>query len=165
MIEGRAMTGKRCFAGGLFVALTLTCGTALADKVLVLPMQGVGTAASAQLPQADAATSTAVTKLSHKVPSPAEVTKAKAAVKDGIADTKEEYLAAGKASSSDWTLGGQVEDHGATYRIELEACQIESGRVESLAREIDPAQATQQISEMLVFLIRPQGIADRKSVV
>ncbi len=154
------MKAKRWVACGVSVAALLVCGSALADKVLVLPLQGVGTAASAQLPEANAATSSAVTKLSHKVPTQAEIVKAQAAVKDGVADTKEEYLAAGKASTSDWTLTGQVEDHGATYRIELEACQVESGRVESLAREIDPAQATTQISEMLVFLIRPQGIAN-----
>ncbi len=85
---------------------------------------------------------------------------AEMAVKDGVADTSEEYRAAGRASSSDWTVSARVDLHGAHYRIELEACQVSSGRVESLAREIDPPQATPQIGEMIAILLRPEGIAN-----
>jgi hypothetical protein len=53
-----------------------------------------------------------------------------------------------------------VEHHGATYHLELEVCQVDSGRVESLAREIEPAQATTQIGEMLALLLRAEGIAN-----
>jgi hypothetical protein len=78
--------------------------------------------------------------------------------KDGVVDTGEEYRAAGRASTSDWTVIGHVEEHGGTYRLELDVCQVGSGRVESLAREITPAEATHQISEMLALLLRPEGL-------
>jgi hypothetical protein len=151
---------RRRLAGGLVGALLLVAAPALADKVLVLPFQSVGSATSTQLNEARAATRTAVADLSHTVPTDAESLTAQVAVTDGVADTSEEYRAAGRASSSDWTVGGRVEEHGATYRLELEACQIETGRVESLAREIDPSQSTKQIREMLALLVRPQGIAN-----
>jgi hypothetical protein len=146
--------------GAIFATLVLLAPPALADKVLVLPFQSIGNATSTDLDRARGATTAALTQLSHKLPTESEVLTAQVAVKDGVADTSEEYRAAGKASSSDWTVGGHVEGHGPTYRLELEACQIESGRVESLAREIDPSEATQQISEMLALLVRPQGIAN-----
>ena len=145
---------------GLVAALLFLAAPALADKVLVLPFQGQGSATSAELDEARVATRTAVADLSHAAPTEAEVVTAQVAVKDGVADTSEEYRAAGRASSSDWTVGGHVEEHGTTYRLELEACQIASGRVESLAREIDPAQSRKQIGEMLAILLRPQGIAN-----
>src|SRR6185369_9046679 len=49
------------------------------------------------------------------------------------------------------------------YRLELEVCQVESGRVESLARDLDPSseqQASDQVAEMLALLLRPEGIGD-----
>jgi cell division septation protein DedD len=147
-------------AGAVFGAVLLSAAPALADKVLVLPFQAVGSASKAELEQARLTTATAVTGLSHKLPTPSEIVTAQVAVRDGVADTSEEYLAAGRASSSDWTVAGRFEAYGATYRLELEACQIESGRVESLAREIDPSEAPKQIGEMLALLLRSQGIAN-----
>jgi hypothetical protein len=154
------MTSFRFLHGALLGAILLVTTPAFADKVLVLPFQSVGNATSTDLDQARAATRAAVADLSHKSPTEAEIVTAQVAVKDGVADTSEEYRAAGRASSSDWTVGGHVEVHGATYRLELEACQVETGRVESLAREIDPAQSAKQIREMLAILVRPQGIAN-----
>ncbi len=144
----------------LVAAVLLVATPAFADKVLVLPLQSVGSATSTQLDQVRAATRTAVVDLSHTIATDAEVVTAQVAVTDGVADTSGEYRAAGRASSSDWTVGGRVEEHGKTYRLELEACQISTGRVESLAREIDPPHATTQIREMLAILVRPQGIAN-----
>jgi len=58
--------------------------------------------------------------------------------------------------------GAAVEetDGYTLWRVELEACQVESGRVESLAREVDPDEAPAEIGEMLVLLLRPEGIAN-----
>jgi hypothetical protein len=151
---------KHWVAGAVLGALLLSTAPVLADKVLVLPLQPLGNAASADVDQAHKSTIAAVSQLAHTLPSNSEVVTAQVAVKDGIADTSEEYLAAGRASSSDWTVGGHFEGHGPTYHLELEACQVASGRLESLAREIDPADAPKQISEMLFFLLRPQGIAN-----
>jgi hypothetical protein len=86
---------------------------------------------------------------------------AEVAVRDGVPDSSEEYRAAGRASSSAWTVTGRVEPRSSgRFRIELEACQIASGRVESLAREVDPARANDQIGEMLALLLRPEGIGN-----
>src|SRR5215472_10875753 len=131
---------------------------AWADKVAVLPFLSVGNATSAQLDAAGVATRTAAVQLGHKLPTDAEMLTAKMATKDGVADTSQEYRAAGRASSSDWTVVGLVEQHGASYRLELEACQVDSGRVESVAREVDTSRAAGQIGEMLAVLLRPEGI-------
>ena len=81
-------------------------------------------------------------------------------MKDGVADTSAEYRAAGRAAGAQWTVAGHVDSHGWAYRLELEACQVATGRVESLAREIDPRQAAPQIAEMLALLLRSQGVGD-----
>jgi hypothetical protein len=46
------------------------------------------------------------------------------------------------------------------YRLELEVCQVETGRVESLARDLDPDEAPVRIGEMLALLVRPEGIGN-----
>jgi hypothetical protein len=142
------------FAGALLSS------TALADKVAVMPFLSTSAATSIDLDTARNATKAAVTSLTHKLPSDAELLTAQMSSKDGVVDTGEEYRAAGKASTSDWTIVGHVDQHGATYGLELDVCQVESGRVETLAREITPGQATPQIGEMLALLLRPQGLAN-----
>jgi hypothetical protein len=144
----------------LAVALIFTPRLAWADKALVLPFTSVSNATSADLERAQASTRDAVRAGGRTLPTDSEALSGQMAVKDGRADTSEEYRAAGRASSSDWTLTGHVEMHGATYRLEVVACQVDTGRVESLAREIDPQQATAQISEMLALLLRPEGISN-----
>jgi hypothetical protein len=140
------------------LCVLLCSGTALADKVAVLPFLSSSAATRAELDAAGAATKAAVTSRSHTLPTDSEMITAQMSSKDGVIDTGEEYRAAGRASTSDWTIVGHVDGHGATYRLELEVCQIASGRIESLAREITPAAATTQISEMLAFLVRPEGL-------
>ena len=142
------------------LAASLTAGSALADKVAVLPFQSTSAATSLDLEAARNATKAAVTALSHTLPSDAEMLTAQMSSKDGVVDSGPEYVAAGHASSSAWTVAGHVEGHGPTYRLELEACQVDSGRIESLAREVTPALATGQIREMLALLVRPEGIAN-----
>jgi hypothetical protein len=142
------------------LAAVLVAGPALADKVAVLPFLNTSAATSADLDSARAATRTAVTSLSDTLPTDAEMLTARMSSKDGVADTGQEYVAAGRASTSAWTVVGHVEAHGATYRLELEACQVDSGRIESLAREITPAQASSQVAEMLALLLRPEGLAN-----
>ncbi|HWL87345.1 MAG TPA: hypothetical protein VNO21_16185, partial [Polyangiaceae bacterium] len=70
------------------------------------------------------------------------------------------FRAAGRASSSAWSVSARVEPHGDRYRLELEVCQVKSGRVESLAREIDSSKAAAQIGEMLSLLLRPDGLGN-----
>jgi len=142
------------------VAVLLVTGAAWADKVAVMPFLSVSGATSVDLETARGATRDAVTALQHRLPTEAEMLTAQMSSKDGVADTGEEYRAAGRASTSDWTVVGHIEEHGATYRIELDVCQVESGRIETLAREITPAAATPQIGEMLALLLRPEGLAN-----
>jgi hypothetical protein len=144
----------------LALAGMLAASSALADKVAVLPFLSASAATSVDLDNARAATRAAAGALSHHLPSDGEMLTAQMSSKDGVADTGEEYRAAGRASTSDWTVAGHVEGHGSTYRLELDVCQVASGRIESLAREIAPAQASAQIGEMLALLLRPEGLAN-----
>jgi hypothetical protein len=141
----------------ILVVALVSC-RAWADKVALLPFISVGNATSARLDEARAATRSAVTSLHHTLPSDAEMLTAQMSAKDGVADSSQEYRAAGRASSSDWTVVGHVEERGASYRLELEVCQVASGRIESVAREVDQAKAPAQIGEMLSLLLRPEGI-------
>jgi hypothetical protein len=149
---------RRAVSASCFVTTLLLASAALADKVAVLPFVSAAAATSADLDAARAATRAAVTALSHTQPTESEMLTAQMSAQDGVADTGEEYRAAGRASTSDWTVMGHVEAHGPTYRLELDVCQISSGRIESLAREITPAQAAAQIGEMLALLVRPEGL-------
>ena len=138
--------------------------TALAaegDRVAVLPfMASGGGTTSAELAAARLATRDAVGRIHDVLPSDAEMTSAEREVKDGVADTSAEYKAAGRVAGTQWTVAGHVDTHGATYRLEVDACQVSTGRVESLAREIDPQRASPQIAEMLALLLRSQGVGD-----
>jgi hypothetical protein len=143
------------------VALLASRGALAADRVAVLPfMASGGGTTSGELASARGATRDAVTQVHDQLPSDAEMASAEREVKDGVADTSAEYRAAGRAATVDWTVIGHVDVHGPTYRLELDACQVTTGRVESLAREVDPKQATSQIAEMLALLLRPQGVGD-----
>ena len=139
------------------LAALLTTTRALADRVAVLPFSSARPGA-AHVIEAEAATKGATLRLEHTFPSEAELASGRAAVKDRHADTSEEYRAFGKEARSDWTVRGVVDAHENGYRLELETCQIRSGRVEYLARDISPASAEAQVREMLALLLRPEGI-------
>lgn len=141
---------------------------AFADRVAVLPFSSPSNVAKADLEQARAWTREAVLKKGHTLPTAEEESNAEAAVKDGLPDTSSEYIAAGKVVNAPWTivarvdrneiLGNAAEPGYTTYRLELEACQVASGRVESLSREILPGDSN-AIAEMIGLLLRPEGIA------
>jgi len=133
---------------------------ALADKVAVLPFVSVGNATSVDLDKARAATKSAVIENKHTLPNDSEMLTAEMAFKGEHGGGAKAFQAAGRASSSVWVARGLVETHGATYHLELEVCQVESGRKETLAREIEPAKEVPQIAEMLALLLRPEGIAN-----
>ncbi len=136
------------FAGVLFLATP-----ALADRVAVLKFPPGDS-------RAQSATEAAVSAQKHEQPSPPEVSNGNAAVQDGQADTSEEYRAFGKAANVDWTLRGTAIHRADGYRLEIEACQVKTGRVELLAREVDETKEVPEIAEMLALLLRPEGIAN-----
>ena len=83
------MTARTALVAAWVSAGMLLAGTALADKVAVLPFQAVSGATSADLDASRAATRTAVTALAHKLPTDAEMLTAQMSSKDGVADTGE----------------------------------------------------------------------------
>ncbi len=137
------------------VACTTLAGVALADRVAVLGFPPGD-------PRAQSATEAAVLARKHVAPAPAELAKGAAAVRDGQADTSDEYRAFGRAAGAAWTVRGVATPRAAGYRLELEVCQIDSGRVELLARDVDETQEIAQIGEMLALLLRPEGIASAR---
>lgn len=147
--------------------------SAAPEKVAVLPFTGASGLTKAELDQARAWAREAAMSRGYVPPTEPELLSAEMAIKDGLPDTSQEYRAAGRASGSQWTVTGHLERRDAppaklpdgteeegytTYRVELQACQVESGRVESLAREIDLDEAPAQVAEMLALLLRPEGI-------
>lgn len=155
------------------IAVFLATSAALADKVAVLPFRSPKNVPRTELEQARGWTREALKLKGHSLASNDELANAELAVKDGVPDTSQEFRAAGQAASSPWTIAAQVEridhpptknpdgteeDGWTTYRVELEACEVQSGRVESLAREVVPETAPEELAEMIGFLVRPGGI-------
>ncbi len=136
--------------GAVFAAIA---APAWAARVAVLPFPP-GDA------RAQSATQAAVVAQKHEPPSPIDISAGTSAVKDGQADTTDEYRAYGTAANVEWTVRGTSVHRADGYRIELEVCQVKTGRVELLAREIDETRETAQIGEMLALLLRPEGIAN-----
>lgn len=146
-----------------------------ADKVVVLPFTSPTNVPRPELEEVRTWTLSAVAQKGHSYATEGEVRSAMAAVADGVPDTSQEYVALGKAAGADWTLAGHVErsDHPpaegpagqneegyTTYRVELEACQVSTGRVESLSREVLVDQGPDDIAPMMGLLLRPEGIAN-----
>ncbi len=134
-------------------------GVARADRVTVLPLAGAGVT-KAELDEIARRVREATRDAGHTMATDAEQAAAEAVVRDGIADTRDEHTAAGRASKADWTVGGRVESRGHYRRIELEVCQVSSGRVESLARNIPINDERKKTNEMLVLLLRKEGITN-----
>lgn len=156
-------------------ATFLASAPAWADKLAVLPFTSPNDTPRVELEQVRGWTREAARLKGHTYATDDEMAFAEHAAKDGVIDTSQEYQAAGKAASADWTVTARVEridhpparlpdgseeDGWTTYRVELEAYQMSSGRLESLSREVVPDDAPQEIAEVLALLIRPQGIAN-----
>jgi hypothetical protein len=149
---------KRSASIFLAVALLLSAPAAWADKVAVLKFHGAGLT-TAELEAARATTRDAAVTRGHVFPTDAELMQAETAIHDGVADTSAEYRDAGRAAGADWTVAGRADANpSGGYHLELEVCQIASGRVESVARDIDGPTAKADVEEMLTFVLRPSGI-------
>jgi hypothetical protein len=96
----------------------------------------------------------------HSLVSSTERDAAKASVQDGTPDTKDELCGAGKVAGADWALTSQS-SRGASpeeARLEVVACRVSSGRMESLARALRGANWSAQVAELLQYLLRPEGV-------
>jgi hypothetical protein len=149
----RSSCSKLGLSFAAFAATLALAGPAFADRVAVLGFPPEDAKASS-------ATEAAVTSKNHTLPAASELAAGKAAVTDGAPDTSDEYRAFGNAAKVDWTVRGTVTRRPSGYRLELEVCQIASGRVEILAREVDESAEVRDIGEMLALLLRPEGIAN-----
>lgn len=161
-----------------FLSLATTfawSASAWADKIAILPFASDKNVPRPELDEIRAWTQQAALKQGHSYASDSEMLSARSAVQDGIADTTQEYRAAGESVGAAWTLRGRVErnDHPparlpngteeegwTTYRVELEAYQLGSGRLESLSRDVLPDEGPNDIAAMIALLVRPQGIAN-----
>ncbi len=146
-------------------SIVLAAAPALADKVAVLAVAAAPGSSADAAADARALTETraAIGLKAHQLAGDDDMAKAKAAVTDGVPDTSSEYLAAGKAAQADWTLVGRVEARSSTtsgvrYRLELVACLVASGRVESVARDVYGENQNEQLAEMLGVLLRKEGL-------
>jgi hypothetical protein len=148
---------SRTFASAIALAVLLAAPAAWADRIALLPSRGSADAAPRTALDGDLAKGLAA--LGHTiVPEPELAAAVKAQVADGVADTQEEYRAVGAATHADWVLVGSVEPAVTTERVEITACLIKLGRVESVAREVEKAKVQPQVQEMLAVLVRPEGI-------
>lgn len=168
----------RRLASALSFAASLASTTlAWADKIVVLPFTSPNNVPQVELDEARRWTREAATLRGHAPATDSELAAAESTIRDGVADTSQEYMSAGKAAHADWTLTGHVtrvdhppsrmpdgttEEGFTTYRIELEVCQVASGRVESLSREVLADDAPGDIAEVLSLLVRPEGIASEE---
>lgn len=151
---------KRLSVLPAFVVM-LWSASALADKVAVLPfIPSADFVNRDQVEEVRTATKGAVMQRAHTLASDSELATAVTAVQDGVADTSAEYRIAGKAATSQWTVVGRVALRNGYWHTEIEVCQVETGRVESLTRDVDPRVGSTQIGEMLALLLRPEGIGN-----
>lgn len=165
---------RRFFLSSVAFAATFAIGLpAWADKIAILPFTSPNDVPRPELEEVRRWTREAVVKKGHSFATDDEMVAAEAAVKDGVADTTQEYQAAGKAIAADWTLtarveridhppetspDGTVEEGYASYRVELEAYQMSSGRLEALSREVLAEDGPEDLAEMLALLVRAEGI-------
>lgn len=143
----------------VFVALLAGARTAFADRVVVVPVRESGGATPPIAPQRVLEEARAsLTRLGHEVVVADERTE-DASAQDGTVDTTEEYRAATQATGAAWAVGGTVSprDEGVA-RVELEAYQAKSGRLESLARDASEQNLGGTLDQMLGLLVREEGL-------
>lgn len=147
---------RRALSCAAAAALTALAPAALADRVAVLPARGGTDAAARSAAEADV--DRALAALGHTPVPGGAIAAALEGVADGVADTADELRAVSAQTGADWVLTGTVEPAVTTARIELTAYLASTGRLESVAREVDRDRSAQQTQEMLALLLRPEGV-------
>lgn len=148
----------RVLSLALATTTTLLSLDALADKIATLHARG--TAPMAEKTSMRAATEAGAKGLGHEAIPESEVLQGEGAAGDK-AGTSEGMIAIGKTTGADWVIEPHVASSDAGTRVELKVCQVSTGRVETLARDLDPKQdPAVQMREMLALMLRPQGVGD-----
>lgn len=149
---------SRAAAFAVTVACVVVVGDALADKVATLHAKGP--APLAERTQMRVTSEIAVKALGHETIAETDVLQGEGAA-GSKAGTSEGYVAIGKAAGADWVIEPSVWSSDSGTRVEVKVCQVATGRIETLARNLDPkADPAVQIREMLTLMLRPQGIGD-----
>lgn len=141
----------------LACTIVLSASNALADLVLLLPARGQipGSMLSSIL---DNETRYGVIEVGHKLVEPKELDGAMRQVPDNHPDTSDEFGAMARFARSEWVVVPTVFQQEKNWRLELIAFQAQSGRTETVARDVDTEHIHGQIVEMLKVLLRPQGV-------
>ncbi|WP_437589141.1 hypothetical protein [Sorangium sp. So ce1000] len=147
---------RRALSCAAAAALLAIAPAALADRVALLPARGGTDEAARSAAQAEVARGLAA--LGHTAAPDSAVAAALEDVADGVADSADEYRTVSARTGADWVVTGTVEPAVTTTRIELTAYLASTGRVESVAREVDRDQSARQTQEMLAVLLRPEGV-------
>lgn len=104
----------------------------------------------------------AVSTLGHVAIADDAITRAEKLAGDTVA-TSAGLVMLGKNVGADWVVAMTVAPGAtaATIHLELTACQVASGRVESVSRDVDAAaDSDAPIAEMVRFLVRADGMGD-----
>ncbi len=143
-------------AAGLACAFSLVSLPALADKVALLAPTGGNT------PQDDAKLlldlSSGITSLGHTLVSDRDVKAAIAADPTLAGRTPDALHALGKKLGVDWVISATDTPAVATERVEIGASYLVVDRFQLVAREVTLDKSTPQVREMLVVLLRPEGV-------
>lgn len=141
------------------VLVSIATSTAFADKVANVHARGSATLEERTFvtKESDAA----AVKLGHTTVPESEVLQGESAA-GSLIGSSAGLVAVGKTTGADWVVEASVSDGpDKTLHVELKACQVSSGRVETLVRDVDPkGDVAGQIREMLALLLRPQGVGD-----
>ena len=151
----------RPFACAIALTLAAIPAPVLAERIA--PLHAIGAAADGDRASIDRALRVALGDLGHTTPTDAEVLQGEGAAGASIAKSAG-LVAVGKTTGAAWVVQATLTPPvtpGARPRVELSACAVDSGRVESLARDLDPkADLVAPLREMLALLLRPQGVGD-----
>jgi len=146
----------RVSACALVPALLLCAAPALADRIVVLPSQGQ--ADPALRLGLDQDLNRGAASLGHSIASEVETHAALMRVADGSADTPDEFALVANGLRADWIVSAKLAPAVSTAHVEIVVYLASLGRVESVARDVDPSKQAAQIQEMLAVLLRPEGI-------
>lgn len=148
----------RRVAAALSAAVMLLSLDALADKVATLHARG--SAPTGERANIRSASDGGARSLGHETVGENDVLQGESAAGDKIGSS-EGMIAVGKTTGADWVVEPSVSSSDSGTRVELKVCQVSSGRVETLARDLDPkGDPLVQMREMLALLLRPQGVGD-----
>ncbi|MBI5533022.1 MAG: hypothetical protein HY898_09920 [Deltaproteobacteria bacterium] len=141
----------------LACTIVLSASNALADLVLLLPARGQipGSMLSSIL---DSETRYGVIEVGHKLVDQKELDGAMRQVPDSHPDTSDEFTTMARFARAEWVVIPTVFQQEKSWRLELIAFQAQSGRTETVARDVDTEHIHVQVVEMLKVLLRPQGV-------